>query len=565
MGKQKPKYIIYSFSGWVGDLIQLFPIKYMASLLSLLNSYETNSTQVWDRGNLFAMKELCPEGYLKDEIQKVGDNIFLDIKEDKKSSPILSTYFKLLLELAQIKTKISSEKLIRKDAEKILDLGVKIVFLNFWQGPGFKESLYLAKILKQKNKKIKIFGIGHRIAWARQYIADVSPNIDAFILGTNSNSSALKIVKGEDLHQIPNLLFKDKKGKTIDTGTLLDEDLDTKPFPDYSPENYIGIDGKIPIFEINISNEACPYKCNFCVRPTNYGANWKVRDIKRLVDEIEFLNNKYNVQLFRFSDSTPPFGMLTELAQEIINRKLPDKGLKFTGFARIQSGEREDFHTLKKAGWESLFFGIESGSQELLDNVLDKKIRVDEIEATIKSVKDAGISTILSFIVPSPKETEKTQKETFDLINRLKSYTDSVLIQPAGVYPNTEWFRNPEKYGIYLHHNYIKKIRDYPIEPLKPLRLWRPFPFSYSIMGKPAKNVKFSDIVACYERFNKRIRAPKERGGLGIPAIQDYGYIVAKYQNQDPITLSWKLTQFMATRDYNGLRKSLTLIKDILT
>jgi hypothetical protein len=534
--------LIYNFSGYPGDLIQLMPDKFLATLASALNNKYPDSTEVWDRGQADVMRQLSPRGPFALLFRVIGKRFF-HLSDSGRSNFVVKILFGMLSLYMEKRRNSITRKYINQDVDRIISGGFRVVFLNLWQGPGFGDSIYLASQLKKKQKTLKIYGIGHRITWVGKAIAFVSKSIDAYIMGTHSYKSMLELADGRRKHDIPNLFFWEGE-KIVETDRVYETDFQEVPFPEYAPNVYRGIESKIPLYEIPLSNEACPFKCNFCVRPVNYGTSCSVKTGKRIVDEVEFHAVKYKARMIRFSDSTPPAGLLTAVAGEMLNRGFPEKyGIEFSAFSRVYTEPKEDFALLKKAGFKALFFGIESGSQDVLDRVFGKKSKIVSIYTTIKHAHSAGIFVVGSFIYPSPGETDKSRDETIKLLQDLNGIVDSVLVQPAGVYPNTEWHKNPSKYGISLDDDYIQRVSSYPIEPLKPIIFWKPFPFRYALMNKPEERVSFKDICKEFMWFYALLHKSRQSGGLGYSSIQDYGYLMARYYKKDPAMFSKEITR----------------------
>jgi radical SAM superfamily enzyme YgiQ (UPF0313 family) len=209
--------------------------------------------------------------------------------------------------------------------------------------------------------------------------------------------------------------------------------------------------------------------------------------------------------------------------------------------------KREDFSLLKKANFRALFFGIESLDEGNLRRI-NKGIDYAAIKCTIEKAHQAGLFVVGSFIYPLPGETEQSKANTLIRLKEIAPYLDSVLIQPAGVYPCSEWGKNPQKHNIFLPADYIERAVNYPIKFIIPLRFWPPFPFSYGLMGKEAKKVTFQDIVWEFEDFSSQVW--KE---LKISDVQDYALLIADMLSQAPATFTNEIKKILVTRDYSKI------------
>jgi len=132
-----------------------------------------------------------------------------------------------------------------------------------------------------------------------------------------------------------------------------------------------------------------------------------------------------------------------QIAEEILRRGLR---VQYNSFGHFRSSNSRHFETLARSGLYSLFFGLESGSQQILDRAVHKGIRLEAAAETIKAAQAAGIFAAASMIVPLPFDTAETLAESLEFVKRVRP--DAVPLQFPGVFPGTRWIEEPEKYGI---------------------------------------------------------------------------------------------------------------------
>ena len=159
-----------------------------------------------------------------------------------------------------------------------------------------------------------------------------------------------------------------------------------------------------------------------------------------MVAEIERLVNEYHVREITFQDDT--FNINHEWASDIfyriIEKRLNDKVIfRITSRVDEKLVTKEFLDLARRAGVWFIFYGIESGSQYMLDR-MKKGVTVEEIKRAIKMTKEAGIYAYCSFIVGLPGETKETLRETERLISEIKpSGYDWEFACP---FPGTEFF-----------------------------------------------------------------------------------------------------------------------------
>ena len=152
---------------------------------------------------------------------------------------------------------------------------------------------------------------------------------------------------------------------------------------------------------------------------------------------------KYGTKVFFFEDSTFVFctDLVKEMCEELIRRKLK---IKWGATARVNLTNESLIRLMKKAGCRSLFYGVESGNQEIL-NKAKKGTTIRQIRKAIKVTKKVGIPIQASFIIGLPGETRKTILETIKFAIELDP--DYVSFSLATPYPGTEFYNTALEEG----------------------------------------------------------------------------------------------------------------------
>lgn len=171
-----------------------------------------------------------------------------------------------------------------------------------------------------------------------------------------------------------------------------------------------------------MASRGCPFSCIFCNTPVLWGKKVRFRSPQLVLDEIEYLHKTYGAKEIFLQDDTFNLNLAwaMEILEGIIRRKL-HKEMVFRLCSRANSRliTKEYLDLAYRAGVWNIFFGIESGSQKMLD-LMRKTLTVAEIKATAQMVHAAKISMECSFIVGLPGETLETLRETDKLINEIK-------------------------------------------------------------------------------------------------------------------------------------------------
>jgi len=203
--------------------------------------------------------------------------------------------------------------------------------------------------------------------------------------------------------------------------------IDDIPILDYSlvnMEQFCGVSpvGAYPSAAL-MASRGCPYFCSFCNTPVFWGKKVRYQKPLSVVDEIELLHRDYDINEIFFQDDT--FNLNHEWAfaifNEIIKRKL-NQEMMFKIACRVNEKllTKEFLDLAYKTSVWNIFYGIESGSQVMLDR-MKKGITIDEIKRAIRMTKEANISSQCSFIVGMPGESIATLQETKQLLRDMKA------------------------------------------------------------------------------------------------------------------------------------------------
>ncbi|MCL6106475.1 MAG: B12-binding domain-containing radical SAM protein [Actinobacteria bacterium] len=203
-------------------------------------------------------------------------------------------------------------------------------------------------------------------------------------------------------------------------------DLDSLPFPAWDlidPRTYPDLPHqllhkKFPVAPV-MTSRGCPFDCNFCASTTLWGRGWRTRSPGNVVDEIELLVRDFQVKEIHFEDDnfTLKKSHAATVCEEIIRRRLDIVWCTPNG-VRVDSLDEEMVSLMRRSGCYGLAFGIESGSQKVLD-INNKKLDLAKVAAKVEMVKRHGIETHGFFIVGLPGETVETIKETMEFARRV--------------------------------------------------------------------------------------------------------------------------------------------------
>ena len=237
-----------------------------------------------------------------------------------------------------------------------------------------------------------------------------------------------KIEKGESLKDVKGIGYKNNDKIVINPPRELIKNLDELPFPArhlfpmdrYERREKQYLDNIEPIDWMNTSR-GCVFNCTFCDTREIFGI-YRFRSPENIVDECELLVNKYGIKGVYFREALFTLNKKRVLG---ICSELKERGLDIVWAcdSRIDTIDKEMLKSMKDAGCRTVWFGIESGTQEILD-YLHKGITVHQIKDIVKLSKECGMKVGGSFMIGIPGETIYQMHKTINFACELRPYLD---------------------------------------------------------------------------------------------------------------------------------------------
>lgn len=252
----------------------------------------------------------------------------------------------------------------------------------------------------------------------------------------------------ESLDGVQNLVYHD--GERIRINDVLPPvDIDSLPTPDYDGlplDLYLTPE---PVLSL-LSSRGCYWgKCAFCFHGIVYHGLYRLRNSIKVVDDIERLQKKYGSTNFAFSDEAISPRGFEEISDEIIRRGLRVRTL---ADARIDRKLTESLCLkMAHAGFKTLYFGMESGCQRVLDHMV-KGIEKDAIVEISRNVTKAGMWSHMFAFFGFPTETREEAQETVDFLFAHKEIISSFSITYFQLGKDSPAATHPEKFGITKVH-----------------------------------------------------------------------------------------------------------------
>ncbi len=294
--------------------------------------------------------------------------------------------------------------------------------------------------------------------WMCRRLKELRPDIKIAVGGSNAQKSWFEqypyydyVVNGEGEAVLLRILADIELGREHEGTQFVEQPFGEKinisglPMPDYESIDFSQYE--IPNGVNTEFSRGCTAKCTFC-EETHF---WKYRQRQSvdLIGEVEWLYYNKGTNVFWFIDSLVN-GNVNELRAFVKGVAAKDLKIHWTGYARCDGRmDLEYFKDLKAGGCIMLNYGIESGSQKVL-NDMAKGVTVEEMEANFKHGKEVGIFAATNWIVGFPTEDHKDFADSMTFLWRMRKMNINNIGAGVGfgLGPETIAGQNPHKFNL---------------------------------------------------------------------------------------------------------------------
>ncbi|MHA1410749.1 MAG: B12-binding domain-containing radical SAM protein, partial [Candidatus Odinarchaeia archaeon] len=318
-------------------------------------------------------------------------------------------------------------------------------------------ALVLAKITKEELPNTLVIGGGISPTFLYKEILAASPHFDIIVRG-EGEYAMLKIaelvekgVLSKNIKSVDNIVYRNKAGKPVLNGTItINKDLDALPFPD---RQAVGFDynyqfGNVQFsskkFTTILTSRGCPFRCRFCACSAFSRSHYRERSVENVLNEFELIYSQGYRQILITDDHFFVNPKRTSKILEGLRKRHIDMDIICE--SRVDYAKKDLLKKARKSSVQAIFYGMESGSQRVLD-YYNKKITISQIKDAVRKSRDAGITMLVgSFMYGAPGETLDDMLQTTKLILSLD--LDVCILNIVDVLPGTELWFEAERRGI---------------------------------------------------------------------------------------------------------------------
>jgi len=307
----------------------------------------------------------------------------------------------------------------------------------------------VANAIREASPMPLIMGGPHSICFPEKVLTDC-PAVDVSVFGEGETvmpELAGWLEKKASLSGVKGVCFRGPGGAVVRNplGESI-ADLDSIPSPAwhlYDFSLYRSLPGQNRAFPVAplITSRGCPYRCTFCFQAGNKAFRYRRHSPERIIGEIENLYKNFGIREVMFWDDT--FAMNIDWMEKFCSGLKAKVRLPWSCYGRVNTVSEKMLRLMADAGCWNIFYGYESGSQQMLD-LIQKGTTIEQCLAATRWAKEAGMQIRASFMIALPGETPEMARKTIDFAIKLNP--DYVQFLPT--YP---------EYGTVLYEQALKE------------------------------------------------------------------------------------------------------------
>ena len=279
-----------------------------------------------------------------------------------------------------------------------------------------------------------------------------------------------------------------------------------------------------------ITSRGCPFNCVFCSAFILSGKTWRNRSAENVVKEIKECVERYNVTDIYFEDENMSLNRerMEEICDMIVKEKL-NLNLHAGQGLRADTLDKHILVKMKTAGFKSITVAPETGSQRVMDEIIDKRIKLTKIEEVIRNCKKIGIQTSCFFVIGMPGETKEELRQTLVYARRLRKLgAYHCTVRNAMPIPGTRMHKIAKENGYLLKDDVeLEDIMYITKEHQMKTNEWDPVYIEKMCNQAEAEDIKDTNLkMVNFEYIKKLIRGivkfPKETAKIVMKRMRYY-------------------------------------------
>ncbi|MHB1341847.1 MAG: B12-binding domain-containing radical SAM protein [Coriobacteriia bacterium] len=309
----------------------------------------------------------------------------------------------------------------------------------------YPHALTIARRIKERSPKtIVVLGGPHPTIMPEVVLSDDA--VDYVVVGAGEEAMvglALYLERHEgDPEHISGLCYRDTAGRVHlnERAELPDPDDLPSPARELFPTEFYH-----DKWNVLTATGSCPYRCPFCSASALWQGRRRMRSPGRIVAELEDLRRRHGVTEVFFTDDI--FTLNRHWVAGLLEAfKSMEHPVTWGCATRVDLVSPELIRSMAEAGCTGIQFGVESGSQQILDSV--KGIQKPQVLEAVRASVEAGIDAVCSFMAPFPEDTRETLQESLEFMAELHEAGGRIFLSYTCPYPGTMFYEKADELGL---------------------------------------------------------------------------------------------------------------------
>jgi len=295
-----------------------------------------------------------------------------------------------------------------------------------------ENSVKISNLVKQVDQSILTVVGGPHVTTVPKGFLEEAKSVDIAVIGEGEYTmlELAQYFEGKkQLSEILGIAYRKEEEVIINSPRPFIKNLDELPYPAYdlvdmeqylSPKN-IGYRSFRNRAISMITSRGCPFNCCFCSVHLHMGKEFRAHSADYVLNHIQYVVEKFNVKNIFFEDDnlTLDLSRFEAVCDGLIEKKIKI-GWETPNGVRADCLNLNLLEKMKKSGCQSVFFGVESGDQQILNNVICKSLDLNRVVEVAKICKDIGLKTGAFYIIGFPGEKKENMQKTVDFALWLK-------------------------------------------------------------------------------------------------------------------------------------------------
>jgi len=320
-------------------------------------------------------------------------------------------------------------------------------------------TLLLAKLLKKPSNRVVLGGATFSVMPEPRRLLGDSVSIcldsrsrgaipvsfvDSLVLGEGEwGLQGLTLDRDPDLSRVPGLVYR-RDGQILSNPGRGTDNLNELPLPDFGDFPLDEYHSPVPVLPY-LSSRGCYWnRCAFCTHSKTY-FSYREESPEKTAESLEALKDRWGVHCFGLVDEMIHPGRFRRLSRRVLERELD---IFYSAYAKPTGGFAPGLlDTLARSGLRVMMWGVESGSQRVLD-LMQKGVRKERMEKALRDSHAAGIRNLVFLMFGFPTESREEWEQTVEFVAAHRECIDAVSKSRFVLLAGSRILRDPSSFGI---------------------------------------------------------------------------------------------------------------------